>query len=38
MIFSISSFEDFEAANAAIQPIDECFAPYATSKKLTVQK
>ena len=37
-IFSISSFEDFEIENVENQPIDECFAPYATSIPLSTTK
>ena len=37
-IFSISSFEDFEIENIENQPIDECFAPYATSIPLNTTK
>tara|TARA_B100000963_G_C22635497_1_gene677349 strand:+ start:83 stop:1459 length:1377 start_codon:yes stop_codon:yes gene_type:complete len=37
-IFSISSFEDFEIENVENGPIDECFAPYATSIPLSTTK
>ena len=37
-IFSISSFEDFEIENIENGPIDDCFAPYATSIPVSTTK
>jgi len=37
-IFSISSFEDFEIENLDNGPIEDCFAPYATSIPVSTTK